>query len=293
MVLNLSTAFTDTGVKHDVWLTGLMQQMKIRIIGHGIKENVRVDRLDNYILPSFLLVYYYEGAVSIFHAGQTTKLCAGSFYLHNPFEVYSGLRTSDEPLKFLFVNFDIAPLSVRGLFKRNAFSSGDGLFAQEWYRRVGASFKEFCQPDPLGSPYQEVLLQQGLRGIVAYILYDCLRRGEQIHLATDNEDAILIDQAFAYTEQHLAEPIRIGQLVRVIGTSRSSLYRAFLNGMQSSPFREITRFKVERGLEMLKNDSSVKETAKALGYSSPYHFSNTFKTIMGKRPTEYIKGLMT
>ena len=288
MPLDLSSEFTNAAAIRDDLLGSLVQQMKIRIIGRGIKDGVVVYQINNYILPSFLLIYNLEGSMSISHAGQTTKLAAGSFYLHEPFEIYTAVKTSMEPVKFLFVNFDIAPLSLREIFKRNAFLSGDGLFGREWYSRMGQALQEYCLPEAIRSPGNDTLLKQAVKSIVAHILREQMRSLARTNWAHTNEESMLIDRAFTYTEQHLDEPINIGRLVRGIGTSRSSLYRAFQNGLQMSPLQALTRFKIERALDCMENLCSVKETAKILGYSSSYHFSNTFKAVTGKRPTEYI-----
>ena len=288
MPLDLSSEFTNAAAIRDDLLGSLVQQMKIRIIGRGIKDGVVVYQINNYILPSFLLIYNLEGSMSISHAGQTTKLAAGSFYLHEPFEIYTAVKASMEPVKFLFVNFDIAPLSLREIFKLNAFLSSDSLFRKKWYSRIGQALQDYCTPDALKIPGNDTLLKQAIKSIVAHILSEQMRGLSLASLPHTNEESRLIDRTFAYTEQHMDEPINLGRLVRDIGTSRSSLYRAFQNGLHVSPLQALTRFKIERALDCMENCCSVKETAKMLGYSSTYHFSNTFKAIMGKRPTDYI-----
>ena len=289
MAVDLSSSFTNDGMVCDDVLRNFIQQMKIRILGHGIKKKIMLKKIEQYIVPSFLLVYYIKGAVQISHAGEMTTVAAGSFFLHEPFEVYSGTRISSEPLEFLYVNFVMEPVSVQSVFKKNAFLSGDRLFQTSWYGKISSCLLEFCQMDISYQSYCEVLLEGAVKEIAAYILYDQRRCSQQLSFVHDSRESLLMDKVFAYTDQHIAEPIDIGRMLRSLGSSRSTLYRVFLVRMGLSPFKAITRFKMEKALELMQTGCSVTETARQLGYSSAYHFSNTFKLVMGKRPTEYIK----
>ena len=291
MTCNLSAVFTNRAIVSDDALRDFLAQIKIRILGYGIKRSVTAERVDDYILPSFLLVYYHKGSVEISHAEQTTEIAAGSFYLHEPFEVYRGTRTSKEPLELVYVNFDITPMSLQGIFKYHAFHAGDAVFQNSWYSKLGDSLLEFCHRTEGAEPYPEVFLEYAMKEMAAYILYDRLEYSLLDSLVNDSRESVLIDRTFAYIEQHLAESVDIGQMLQVLGTSRSTLYRVFLRYLKTSPSKAITQFKIEHALRLIQMGCSITEIAKVLGYSSVYHFSNTFKQVMGKRPTEYKKGL--
>jgi len=55
----------------------------------------------------------------------------------------------------------------------------------------------------------------------------------------------------------------------------------------ATPQRALLRFKVERSMEMLMQNIPLKDIAGSLGFSSVFHYSNTFKTVTGIRPTDY------
>ena len=174
MTCNLSAAFTNRAAVSDDALRDFLAQIKIRILGYGIKQSVTVERVEDYILPSFLLVYYDKGAVKVSHAEQTTEITAGSFYLHEPFEVYRGVRTSKEPLEFVYINFDITPVSFQGIFKYHAFHAGDVSFQSSWYSMLGASLLDFCRRTEGTEPYPEAFLEYAMKAMAAYILHDRL-----------------------------------------------------------------------------------------------------------------------
>ncbi len=292
MPRDLSNVFMEGAVVGNNLLEDFLQKVKIRIIGYGTKKALMVERIDNYIVPSFLLVYYLRGAADVTHAGQTSKLRAGSFYVHKPFEIYNGVRISEEPLEFFYVNFDMEPLSVQSTFKHYAFLCGDGVFQQEAYSKLGAGILAFCQESNAQHFFQAALLKHVIEGIVAYMVAEPLQEAAlDSSFSGDPLENVLIDKTFEYVEKHMSEPIDIGRMLRELGTSRSTLYRAFLRMMQLSPFKALTRFKMERSLELMRSGCSVTETAKLLGYSSLYHFSNIFKGAMGERPTAYMKHL--
>lgn len=55
-----------------------------------------------------------------------------------------------------------------------------------------------------------------------------------------------------------------------------------------SPYRYLLETRLQRGCELLATqDASVGNIARAVGFSSPYHFSATFKRHIGVSPTEY------
>ena len=88
-------------------------------------------------------------------------------------------------------------------------------------------------------------------------------------------------------DRHLSAPIVISDIMKDRKTSKTSMERAFHNMLGMTPQRALLRFKIERSMEMLLQDASLKDIAKALGFSSVFHFSNTFKAVTGLRPTEY------
>lgn len=287
-MFNLSDKFINHRDSQADALESIVRAMDVRLIGHGVMEGVDVKKIGDFMLPAFLIVYYLRSSVIITHSEQSLVLSPGSFYIFKPFERYDGVRQGKEPLDFAYLYFDIMPISLRIRLMRNAFVSCDELFKKEWYGIVGASLEEFCRQNDLLGTGIKTLLQQVVKVVVTQMLCGQLEHADRTDLAVFCKETELIDQTFAYVEKHLAEPINIGSIAKVLGISHSSLDRAFASAAGFSPIHAVTMFKMEKSLEMLTNGCSVKQTAEALGYSSSFHFSSVFLSVMGKRPSIFI-----
>lgn len=290
MVVSLGPVFTNKDIAPNKKLENFIHNLHIEILGHGLREEGDLQNIDNFLLPGFLLVYYRQGTVKLTHNGKETQLNPDSFYIFEPFELFSGERLSPDPIVYHYIYFDIAPISARSIFKKYAFRSGDEIYRNKWYSTIGATLEDACNSDQGDEQNHLFILQMALRGIIAYIMYEQTSKLPESKYLTNLKESTLIDQAFAYTAQHLAEPININKMVRSIGTSCSSLNRIFNDVLDVAPGKALTRYKIRTSLELLKQGISVKGVAKQLGYSSPFHFSNTFKAVLGKSPTDYMKG---
>ena len=289
MVMDLSDLFVSTFPKTDTALDQFIQGVEVRLIGCGVKST-DMRAIDSFTIPAFLLVHYSRGSVEITHGEQRTILVPGSFYMFRPFEIYSGRSLSDVTPSFVFLRFDISPYTARYNFGRLAMETPDQLYLQEHYLRMGEVLDDISSADR-SKPGWGSLLAQFVKCIVAQIAFDRYSHSLPADFIRSGRDARLINQAFRYASEHLSEPISISQLVQDTYTSKTSLDRAFRASLHTSPQQALTRFKMERAMEMLQREIPVKDIARELGYSSVYHFSNTFKAVTGQRPTAYIKNL--
>lgn len=94
----------------------------------------------------------------------------------------------------------------------------------------------------------------------------------------------------AYVEQHYAEPIRIEDLSRLVGFSKSKLHQVFKYCYNSTIIDYQIYLRIQHGAELLQTDLSVKEVATAVGYASiKSKFGSLFKKHFGLTPMEYKK----
>ena len=293
MITNLESTFNSRNSSYQLthnYLEQFISSLHVQILGQGIRQEHFLEKVDDFLLPSFLLVYYEQGSVTLRHNKYTTVLEPGSLYIFTPFELYDARRNGSVPLIYKYIYFDVMPISSRSIFKKYAFSGDDKYFQEEWYHTIGATlFKDAYNDAETQIPGYNFLLQYAVRGIIAYIMFSRTPSDATGRMLAPNKSTALIDQAFSYTEQHLNEPINISKIVRHIGTSRSTIDRVFLDIMQITPVKALTRYKAREALIILQSGKSVKEASIELGYSSIFHFSNTFKSIFGKSPRSYLK----
>lgn len=285
MVQNLSENFRTVDLEDESLIDHFIDTVSIRLLGCGVRET-EAGVISNFMLPDFLIVHYMSGTVSLRHGEAMTVLTPDSFYIFRPDEIYTGVRLGDEPLRFSYLFFDMAPFLERYNFSRLALSAADGIFQSEKYRRFGRMLDEFADDVAL-NPGRPAMLRQLVRYAAAQLVYDRVAVGGDFRIQNRGRESKLVNRAYQYVSAHLAEPIVIGDIIRDAETSKTSLDRAFRSLLGTTPQRALMRYKIERSMEMLQQNLTSKSIAKELGFNSVYHFSNTFKAVTGIRPTEY------
>jgi len=80
-------------------------------------------------------------------------------------------------------------------------------------------------------------------------------------------------------------------LARKCGVSVRTLERYFLKRMGKNPKAWLAEQRQHQAIELLRDGSSVKETAATLGYKHSNHFSREFKKCWGHNPASLISAI--
>jgi len=92
----------------------------------------------------------------------------------------------------------------------------------------------------------------------------------------------------SYIEEHLAEPISLAMLARLVRLSAFYFCRAFKQSFGMPPHRYHSRRRIEHAKTLLaKSDWSVTRIASMLGFSDTSAFSTAFHKVSGQTPTSY------
>lgn len=103
-----------------------------------------------------------------------------------------------------------------------------------------------------------------------------------------------IAAAIQFTHSHYRETLTVAMLARAANLSTSRFYRVFKQDTGLSPHRYVTRLRMQRAEDLLRNtDLSIKEIAFEVGYNSEDRFVKVFKTFSGRRPSEHRRWLQT
>ncbi len=91
-----------------------------------------------------------------------------------------------------------------------------------------------------------------------------------------------------FMRENLSAPLSLEDLAREAGFSRFHLVRMYKKAYGETPFRRLTRLRIELALNLLsKSDESVTQIALRCGYDSPPHFAVVFRRSVGVSPTTY------
>ena len=94
-----------------------------------------------------------------------------------------------------------------------------------------------------------------------------------------------------YVDAHLAEPLRIADLAKLVGVSPGHLHRALHATLGKTPLEFINERRIERAKHYLhRHDATIAAIALKVGFVSPSHFTRTFRQITGVNPSSFRAG---
>jgi transcriptional regulator GlxA family with amidase domain len=106
--------------------------------------------------------------------------------------------------------------------------------------------------------------------------------------ARGNATVLRIEEAVAYMQQHLDQPLQVATLAAKANFSPSHFFVLFKRRIGSAPIDYFTRMRMQRACRLLcETNLSVKEVAAKLGYDDPFYFSRVFKSVNRLAPSDY------
>ncbi|NGZ76449.1 AraC family transcriptional regulator [Saccharibacillus alkalitolerans] len=88
---------------------------------------------------------------------------------------------------------------------------------------------------------------------------------------------------------HYTEPVRLADIARAGNLSRSECCRYFNKFLGGTPLGYVTDYRIRRGMELLRGDANVTETAYRVGFAGVSHFIEKFRMKTGMTPLAYKK----
>jgi AraC family transcriptional regulator len=91
-----------------------------------------------------------------------------------------------------------------------------------------------------------------------------------------------------FLRENLGASISLDDIASVAGVSRYHLLRLFKHAHGETPFRRLTRMRIETAKErLLSSDRTITEIAFACGYENSAHFATAFRRWVGVSPGQY------
>jgi LacI family transcriptional regulator len=98
----------------------------------------------------------------------------------------------------------------------------------------------------------------------------------------------VVEEALKFMQQEANKPIRVEEVLKHVGVSRSLLERRFRGEIGRTPLVEMRRQRVERARGLLADtELAVNKIAEMCGFASNIRFTTVFREQVGLTPTEF------
>lgn len=142
----------------------------------------------------------------------------------------------------------------------------------------------FTSKDPFKSYRADLILRELVAVMLKIQNLQHLRK-ESVHNTTETP----FNAVMSYISRQISSEIRIEDLCRIAGMSKSSFYRSFTTEYGVTPIQLILeeRLKYAKYLLRYHHEVSIKEVAYASGFNDPNYFSRAFRKMEGMTASEY------
>lgn len=182
--------------------------------------------------------------------------------------------------------------------------SFNGFFAERYLLRARLSAKKpvfsYKRDDEMIRRFQKLVESSKIKYnryckmlSLLYEIVSCLideEKDKQDYPKLDYGTQDYIWNAMRFIDDHYSENITIVQIAEHLGITRKYFSHIFHELVHISPQEYLINIRMQKACELLRNNkNSVTETAMAVGYSDPFHFSKMFKKRIGLSPSEFLQ----
>lgn len=242
------------------------------------------------------MVYVDKGSVFITRDGEEIILTQGEVIFHKPNEFHT-IRAYESAPNYFVISFTSSSFSMKyfeGFCKALNKTHKSLLSAiikeaevsyhipknepnlRKLMRRKGA---------PLGG---EQLIKTYLEQLLIYLLRTEEESKSNTILSPLSEEKPLISELKKYIFTRREENIKIEEICRAFGYSKSFLSRIFREHTGKSLAAYATSVKIDRAKELLREDRlNITQISNVLSFENPQYFARVFKRECGMTPTEW------
>ena len=240
--------------------------------------------LKNIIGTHIKIILVERGNCEIMIQDTKYKLSGGDCLIIPPYTIYNAV-TGNEPINSYEIFFNVYPITREQEFLSRMKIEGILVFT---HLITGIEWKSFSHCYTSLQSKQDGCYAQ-LKASLTMLLIKILRRQPLAIMDPQGrvKEQAVVDKLFLYLNEHLDEPVQVGQLCSYLALSQSHLYRCCRNVMNCSTNQLIIRYKLSRAKQLLKDpELSIQQIAAMIGYE-PFYFSSQFKRNFLLSPSQY------
>lgn len=232
--------------------------------------------------PYWGLEFVAQGHGQLTLAGKTHELVSGTVFSYGP-DIAQEIVPSDRGnLVKYFVDF--TGREAKQLLQRHGPVPGS-VVQTSAPNEVLALFDNLIREGLRGSPLSPQITAIVLEHLILKISETAMPAG-----AADTPAFATYRRCQRYFEEHWQELTSLEQAAQRCHVDPAYLCRLFRRFDHQSPYQFLLRLRMTRGAELLlAPGTSVKQVAEELGFADAFHFSRTFKKLMGLPPAQFAR----
>lgn len=262
---------------------------KLTYIDHT-NENTSEWFLKKHFIETYMLIFVVSGQGWLRIDGNFVELHSGGLYIGFPGQLVEANVHSLDEYGVYHMSFDV--MFTREQERVVALDRMKQLLRYEVNGELTSLSPvvvgELCQ-----MIYQFILDKDGLQRYYGQIrfqelMYTIFSDGV---LATENEQALPIEQVKVYLEQNYTNKISIQELAAVARMSSRHFMRVFKKRYGCSAMDYLTSYRIKQAQMLMRNDHNyrLKDVASYVGYQDESYFRRKFKQISGIPPAAFLR----
>lgn len=259
-------------------------------LGDGLSAAIWSNHHDarDYLSPNHhTLSCYLDGGTGTFRrgapgaTGAPDKLCIMPADQESAWIVNGDIRLAHlyfSPQRFALGCVQLLDREPRELHLRESTFLDDPQQAARFRRLVRMDWSE---------PAERLLTSSLAHAMIDHALLTQVGRRDGLRLKGGLAPA-LRRRVQEYIDQHLAEPLALGELAALAALSEYHFARMFRSSFGMPPHQYLLARRLEQACRLLRGSRlPLGEIALACGFSSASHFANRFRAALGGTPGEY------
>ena len=234
------------------------------------------------------LIYFFEGATSIFCDNKKIEGSAGDIFIFMPGQIHSFIST--EPNKYHLWKLRCENETDGTDFSRLRTACMPINRDEELYKKLLIIINEFLEEKEEKRPGQAYFFNSFANRIVGEILrYGTLVNFDKKQDKISKFNTELLTKVNVYIEKNYHEKITISQMAKHCGLSDYYFAHTFKKITGITFFEHLTLFRLNKAINIYaQTQKALTETAYECGFSNTRSFYRLFKKYFAVPPKEYI-----